>query len=71
MVSSYLVRVEFACREPFMYPFKGVYLSQASKSASSFMDIVDDKKPLKAEIWDTNFFECVAVVDHIHKEVEG
>lgn len=71
MVSSYLIRVEFASRPPFMYSFNGVLLSDAVKSVSSFMDLIEQKKPLKAEIWSSNFLECVAIVDHVQKDLEG
>lgn len=71
MVSSYFIRVEFASRPPFMYSFNGVLLSDAVKSATSFMNLVDLKKPLKSEIWSASFLECVAIVDHVQKDLEG
>lgn len=71
MKPTYLIRVEFAGREPFMYSFHGLCFSDAVKSASSFMDLVEQKKPLKAEIWNTSFLECVGIVDHMQKDMEG
>ncbi len=71
MKPNYLIRVEFASRPPFMYSFSGVLLSDAVKSATSFMNLVDLKKPLKSEIWSASFLEIVAVVDHVQRDLEG
>lgn len=71
MIPNYLIRVEFANRTPFMYSFNGLNLSDAEKSASSFMNLVEQKNPLRAEIWNTKFLELVAIVDHIKRDLEG
>lgn len=71
MIPNFLIRVEFSSRPPFMYSVEGVLLSDAVKSATSFMNLVDLKKPLKAEIWGGNFLECVAIVDHVQRDLEG
>lgn len=71
MLPTYLIRVEFAGREPFMYSFNAPCFSDAVRSVSSFMDLVEQKKPLKAEIWETSFLECVGIVDHVKRDLEG